>query len=127
MATLYAISVGYNSSFQEEDVWHKLVEVVNELRNNSQRIIDEVFRLESDVNKETIKSLAEMYDCFKGNEDLTLRIVVPDKEDERRYIMQSASGGRDWRKAKESCRRAFCRLVLEEIHKNKMEINIDVS
>lgn len=127
MAILYAISVGYNPSIPKEDVWSKMVEVVNELRINSQKIVDEVLRLEPDADKEMTKSVSEMYSPLTDDEDLNIKVIVSDGKGRHSYIMQSASGGGQWRLVKESCRRAFCRLVLEEMHKNKMEINIDVS
>jgi hypothetical protein len=121
MATYYRIEDGYNSGNDRDEVWDTIKQVVDEIQGNTQRIIDEVFRLEPDADRELIEEVAGCY--RKPVQDLTIKVV---EGEDGRWIGQSASGGEPGRDAKESCRRAVCRLVLEEMHRRKMEVNIIV-
>jgi hypothetical protein len=121
MATYYRIEDGYNSGNDRNEVWETIKQVVDAIQDNTQRIIDEVFRLEPDANRELIEEVAGCY--RKPVQDLTIKVV---EGEDGRWIGQSASGGEPGRDAKESCRRAVCRLVLEEMHRRKMEVNIIV-
>jgi hypothetical protein len=121
VVTQYRIEVGYNSSKDRDEVWEALKQVVIAIQDQPQRIIDEVLRIEPTANLERLKEFAVCY-C-RPVEDLTIKVI----EDETgRYISQLASGGGSARDMKESCRRAFCRLVLEDMHRKKMEIKIVV-
>jgi hypothetical protein len=121
MATYYRIQDGYNSCHFPDKVWDTIVEVVESIQENPQRIIDEVLRLETDADRELIEEVAECY--RKPVQDLTITVV---ESVDGRWIGQLASGGELGRSAKESCRRAVCRLVLEEMHRRKMEVSIIV-
>lgn len=121
MATYYRIEDGYNSANNRDDVWETIKQVVGTIQDNTQRIIDEVLRLEPDADRELIEEIAGYY--RKPVQDLTIKVV---EGDDGRWIGQSASGGEPGRDAKESCRRAVCRLVLDEMHRRKMEVNIIV-
>jgi len=121
MATYYRIEDGYNSGNDRDEVWDTIKQVVDAIQNNTQRIIDEVFRLEPDADRELIEEVAGCY--RKPVQDLTIKVV---EGEDGRWIGQSASGGKPGRDAKESCRRAVCRLVLEDMHRRKMEVNIIV-
>jgi hypothetical protein len=122
MSTYYRIEKGYSSDNDRDEVWDDTIkQVVDAIQDNTQRIIDEVFRLEPDADCELIAEVAGYY-C-KPVQDLTIEVV---EGDDGRWIGQSASGGEPGRAAKESCRRAVCRLVLEEMHRRKMEVNIIV-
>lgn len=121
MVTQYRIEVGYNSSKDRDEVWDALKQVVIAIQDQPQRIIDEVLRIEPKANLKMLKDCAAYY--RRPVEDLTIQVV----EDETgRYISQLASGGGSSRNMKESCRRAFCRLVLEDMHRKKMEVKIVV-
>ena len=122
MATYYKIEDGYNSGNDRDEVWDTIKQVVSEIQDNPRRIVDEVLRLEPNANCEFITDVAECY-C-KPVQDLTIKVI---EGEDGRWIGQSASGGEPARDAKESCRRAVCRLVLEGMHRRKMEINIVVS
>jgi hypothetical protein len=122
MATYYRIEVGYNSGNDRDEVWDTIKQVVSEIQDNPRRIVDEVLRLEPNANCEFITDVAERY--HRPVQDLTIKVI---EGEDGRWIGQSASGGEPGRDAKESCRRAVCRLVLEEMHRRKMEINIVVS
>lgn len=121
MVTQYSIEVGYNSGNTCDEVWDALKQVVIAIQDEPQRIIDEVLRLEPTTDLQRLKEFAVCY-C-RPVEDLTIKVI----EDETgQYISQFASGGGDDRRMKESCRRAFCRLVLEDMHRKRMEVNIVV-
>ena len=121
MATSYSIEVGYNSCHNRDDAWGVLKEVCESIQSNPTSIFDEVFRLEPDINRTEILGVCGLYE--PPVQDLTIRIV---ESDERRAIVQMASGSGPSRDAKESCRRAFCRLVIEEMHRRKMEVSMSV-
>jgi len=122
MATSYRLTDGYNSAHDRNEVWDELQKVVEELRKDTDRIVNEVLRLEPDRNKKEIGNLAMYY--MPPAVDLTL--TIQDTEDSR-GVMQLASGTGSARDRKESIRRAFCRLVIEEMHKRKMEVSLIVA
>jgi len=121
--TGYTITVGYNSGHSREDVGRELLAFIEALRSSPQTLINEVERLEPGLAGPEL--LAE-YAASYGPEstDLTLRI---DTADGLPVIRQSASGGGQSRDLKEAFRRAFCRLVMEAMHKLRMEISINVA
>jgi hypothetical protein len=126
MATSYRIEVGYNSQGNEEDAWSDLLSIVNSIRDEPSRIVDEVLRVELDCDAGLIRECAACYS--KSNADMTLTIVDTVEGGENvRFITQCASGGGECRLAKESCRRAFCRLVMESMHRLNREVNVIVS
>jgi hypothetical protein len=122
MVTSYSIEVGYNSGKQPDEVWEALKNAVAKIQANPQQLFAEVLQCEPDANLQMIE---EIIDCYKAPiTDLTLKIV---ESEDRHSVWQWASGGDPYRGAKESCRRAFCRLILYEMHRQKMEVNIVVS
>lgn len=119
MVTTYRIEPGYNSAHTNDEVWAALKQVVANIQQQPALIEVEVLRLEPGANKALIEEIAK---CYKQPvEDLTIKVLDDDEA-----VMQSASGGGAYRDAKESCRRAFCRLVLQAMHQRKMEVNIIV-
>ncbi len=122
MSTSYIIKPGYNANYLDSEVWEELSGIIDDIQENPYKIINEVFRIEPDADRELITEIAELYK--KPVQDLTIKIMKD--VDFRDKIYQIASGGGPDRKAKEACRRAVCRLVLEEIHRRKMEICITV-
>lgn len=125
--TGYTIEVGYNSAQGGEEVWDKLKTVAKGICKKPEQIAEEAIKFGAGqrCNKDSLMEYAEAYkECGeKGTADLTVRII----EGEEPYISQSASGGGEAREIKEHLRRAFCRLVLYEMHKSLMEINIRVA
>jgi hypothetical protein len=86
--------------------------------------------------KEVVRVCGERYDRrdlmdvalkYPTDEDLTIKILDSPKDPARRQIQQLASGYGKWRTIKEELRRAFCRLVLAEMHKRGMEVDIFVA
>lgn len=118
--TSYLLEVGYNSSFGREEAEEKLKIAVDKLRNDPDRLIAEVRRLDGDLEPDCDVPFAEYARLYSSDEDLTIR-----HDGEHRYI-QMASGGGIGRSIKEAFRRAFCRLILEDMHREGVEINIGV-
>lgn len=124
MATSYTIEVGYNSAYDKAEVGEKLRAVVANLQSTPQRIVDEVRRLDPSIRPDDLESFAESYRA--PVEDLTCRIV-DDEETKLPRVHQCASGGGTSRELKEICRRAFARLVLDEMHRARMDVSFFVS
>jgi len=120
MVSTYAVEVGYNSGHAYDEVWDELQSAVANIRNDPSAIVREVLRLEETPDLVAIEGILHLYE---SETDLTM--MVKNEEDNRRVI-QFASGGDPMRSAKESCRRAVCRLLLEHMHRKKMEVNIIV-
>lgn len=104
-----------------------MLQVVTVLRADHARLVEEVKRIESvSYNTETLMPYARAY---VGDQDITIRV---EEEEDETYgklpvIRQSASGGGESREIKEAFRRAFCRLVLQEMHRSQMEVSISVT
>ena len=116
--TGYHISIGYQSSSDKDDAKQALLEVVDGICKYPMQIVYEARRLGDAVPDEYAESYSKPW------ADASISII--DKEGDFQ-VMQLASGGGIERGYKEAMRRAFCRLVLEAMHKKKMEININVS
>lgn len=121
MASVHTITVGYNPNFSKAEVGKRLREAVARLRARPDIIEVEVLRLAPRIDRD---ELAELIPCYQST-DLTLR--VQDDADGNPVVTQSASGGGVSRDIKEECRRAFCRLVLDAMHREQMSINVTVS
>jgi hypothetical protein len=122
--TGYEITVGYNSAQSKDDVSDTLAHVVSELRKNQSAIKDEVVRVEGPwKGEESLDDYAAMY--LPANEDATFK--VRKDEDGHTLVYQCASGGGESRALKEAMRRAFSRLVIQEMHKRGMEVNLNVT
>ena len=116
--TAYTISVGYNSGHKKSDVSKTLINVVDEIRDDPERIEREIARVEGSAYSSMLVDYCECY--RKPEKDLT--IVINQDEDKLALIIQYASGSGSGREVKERCRRAFCRLVIEEMHRRGMEV-----
>ena len=123
--TSYVITVGYNSAHNAEEVWDELKKVIDDIRKNPKRILDEDEMIEPDskIPIEYINSYS--YDVLPV-EDLTIKIVEEGYDEYGQRIVQLASGGGSSRDYKERCRRAVCRIVMRNMHEKGMEININV-
>ena len=119
MPTGYHIQIGYNSATPRNDVVQRLLAVVDEICKTPELIIREVWRVEN------VNVPAEYADNYrKPWNDLTVKILDDNGQPE---IMQMASGGGIERDYKECMRRAFCRLVIQEMHRTKHEVNLVVA
>ena len=133
--TGYLIEVGYNSLHHKEEVGEELVIVTREICQNPNLIYDEILRIEHSPEDGTLEDLRRHTEHYKDCDDLTIRIFdeydsesMPEKEEDfTPFISQTASSGNGFRGIKEQCRRAVCRLVLNQMHSKGMEINIVVT
>lgn len=128
--TGYHISIGYLSGYDKEEAWKVLKLVVLELCHNPHHLVDEAVRL--GMNPMTACEYAAAYigasEELQGTEDSTLRIIEGSRaEGNPPQIMMLAGGSGESRTIKEQIRRAFCRLVMAEMHKLEIEININVA
>ncbi len=130
MSTEYNLSLGYQSGYSRQgghDVfWQLLRGCVESLRYDPEAIVAEARRLAAPETCGkgccTLRSVAKSYmlDKHKGS---PLVIRDPEGEDGG-YVLQLTTGDR---KLKEHVRRAFCRLVIERMHRLGIEVNLRVS
>jgi len=130
--TSYRISLGYAyDNPSDERRWDALKAAVADLPNNTHRIAEEAVRLGCPAEGHGAGLGEYLAGYLPGSTDLTIRVV--DEEDphdppgRRREIWQAASGGDPSRSIKHHLRRAFCRLVMEEMHRRGIEVNVVVS
>ncbi len=120
--TGYTFSIGYISGHSykgdKDDAWLELVIVTEALKKRPDRIVAEARRLNAPEQCEqgccTLMSLAGAYQ----HTDATIVI-----QHEEQTIDQYASGDR---MLKEHVRRAFCRLLIEDMHRLGIEVNLKV-
>jgi len=129
--TGYHISIGYMSGGPDkEEAWEILKEVVLDLCNAPARIADEAtsFGMDRTTAIEYAGAYVGASIANRGTEDSTLRIIeANEKEETQPQIMQLAGGADPSRSIKKAIRRAFCRLVMHDMHKREIEININVA
>jgi hypothetical protein len=124
MGTGYSITLGYQSGYStcldQDEAWQALVDCVQALRLQPERIVKEAQRLGAPAACEDhCCTLQQMAEAYSSNDDATLRI-----NQRERYIYQLATGDRT---LKEHVRRAFCRLVIEEMHRQGIEVCLEVA
>lgn len=126
--TGYHITVAYLSGYDRGEAWQVLKRTTLELCHNWQRIAQEAQRhgMAGNVAAEYAMAYKDAGDATRGTEDSTLMIIGA-KDDEPPQIMQLADGEGSSRTIKEAMRRAFCRLVMEDMHRLGIEININVA
>ena len=127
MATGYRLEAGYNSGHNKAEVWRQMKLVALGICAAPERIVAEVRRVEGGGLE-----LQEYADAYRHHDDLTVVFHetpagYEKAEEFRPYIHQMASGGGRGRTLKEACRRAFCRLVIEAMHRMGMEVTLVVS
>ncbi len=121
--TGYTIRPGYNYAHQSASVARELVAVVADLRMHPERIASEVARLEPGFSAVEVADFAALYREQPAG-DGTLRVMI---EDGVPVITQVASGVAELRAIKCACRRAFIRLVVDEMHRRGMEVDVAVA
>lgn len=130
--TGYHISIGYNSTLgaqEKREAFDTLEHVVHEIRGQMDLLIDEAERergsdRDRPADRASLTEYVKAY-CLPAT-DATLTIFEPDG-DKPGEILQLASGTGDSREYKERLRRAFCRLVIFEMHRRGIEVNLVVS
>lgn len=127
--TSYHISIGYLSGYDKDEAWEVLKKVVLDLCHNPHHLMDELvlFGMNPRVASECAAAYVGASEATRGTGDSTLRIIEADNEGNPPQIMQLAGGDGEWREYKEATRRAFCRLVMREMHKLEIEINVNVA
>jgi hypothetical protein len=123
MSTGYTLTIGYlsghSTKLDKDEAWQELVRCVEQLRVQPERIVQEARRLNApETCEEGCCTLLDMAQAYQ-HDDGTL--VLNHQE---HYILQLASGDR---MLKEHVRRAFCRLVIEEMHRQGIEVCLQVS
>ena len=108
----YCIQVCRNSSQDNKQEWEELKSVVKVLQHQPKRLIAEVLRLEPDANYDSVQASAGSVSAETNEEDRRLWIAPTDYD---QLIDQRGS-----------CRRAFCRLVLDEMHRRGMDVDLIV-
>lgn len=125
--TGYTITLGYNASNDIEEAGKELLRIVAQLRTQSQVILNEVREYDPGMFNlgENVEDYAAAY---AAGEDLTLVVQTGNTVVEREgiAIRQSASGSGPSRVIKEAFRRAFCRLVIQAMHRHGYEVNLNV-
>lgn len=128
--TGYHISIGYLSDYDKDEAWEVLKNVALDLCHAPVRIADEAitYGMGVDIALEYAEAYRGASIETHGTEDSTLRIVEGNAAEKAQpQIMQLAGGVGESRTTKEAVRRAFCRLVMREMHKLGIEININVA
>lgn len=128
MSTGYTIEIGYISGYSwngnREDAWLLLAGAASIIAKHPQFIEEEALRFGAPKVcpcgcGATLKEHCEVYQHEYITDGGPLLI-----DHEKQVIFQMASGNREM---KEHVRRAFCRLILYEMHKLGIEVNIIVT
>lgn len=119
----YYLRPAGNNKIGHQEAGKYLLKVVKNLKENPNLIKEEVLSFNPELAKE--EDLDEYANYYNDPEDGALEITK-DKEDDMPCVAQLASGGGKERNIKEAFRRAFCRLVIKEMHKKKMEVTLSI-
>lgn len=122
--TSYRIQVGYNSAQDLPEVGEYMIGALDALQESPELIVAEVLRMEPQRDRELLEEYAASY--LKPVGDLTVRVDHDEERGGLPIIVQIASGGEPGRSTKEALRRAVCRLVMDQCHRNAMEVSIFV-
>lgn len=118
MSTGYYITIGYNSSKSRNEAEAALLQAVEEICATPEKILIEAHRVEG------VQVPQEYADNYRHPwSDLTIKVF---KAEDGLNVMQMASGGGVERDYKETMRRAFCRLLIAAMHRQKCEVNLCV-
>jgi hypothetical protein len=114
---------GHSFKGSLDEAWGRLVAAVAELRESSMAIVDEVRRLNPDAKASALTPHAVAYSSL--NKTAELRIIdEPEGDERKRQIVQYAGGDRP---TKELVRRAFCRLLIDAMHREGIEVEMTVA
>lgn len=124
--TGYHIRLGYNANSDNADNWPILEKAAFDLCEHPIRLYNEAvdFGCPQQLDGAYLSNYAEAY---KQHEDATITIDEGTDIDNPPQIMILASGGAPGRTFKEHLGRAFCRLLLIEMHRRGIEISITVA
>lgn len=129
--TGYHITLGYQSGISRRvgdqgTDWEHLKAAAEMLCQHQDQIAAEVRKERVLVSAEVLDEYVSRYRLSGDEEDLTLNFVEP-SGDEKGEVWQAASGGGESRAIKEAVRRAFCRLLILEMHRLGIEVNLTVA
>jgi hypothetical protein len=128
--TGYYLSSGYNSGYSVRegapvDGWEKLKEIALRLCSQPEKIVDEAIKFGAPpICEDGCCTLLDYAMRYQPQDDGTFKIHESENDDDEAYIAMHASGDRE---LKEHIRRAFCRLVIYEMHKLGLEVNLSVA
>ena len=121
MSITYRVDVGYNTHFSQSYVWKQLKKVAEDIIDDADRICTEVLR----------------FDFLDEAEVLTYCKALQNKDDASFVVYEVdlairlfASGGDDLdnsRTLKERVRQAVFRLVLADMHRAGMNVNLSTT
>lgn len=127
--TGFYMTAGYGGCYSAIECEENLRDVAERIRATPAAIVGEVVRLEP--RRYDLSVLKEIAERYPTGEDQTVAIndvPLEDHPDEVEVVVvQYASGGGRYRDAKEAMRRAYCRLVVEEMAKSGFNVNVQVS
>jgi hypothetical protein len=126
--TSYYVSIGYNrgsfTKYGNNYEWNMLKQTARNICDNPNKIIEEARRLDSPETCTkgccNLETYADNYKAEIGSQGHPL--FFSEIEDDK-YLVQNASADDD---IKFHVRRAFIRLLIEEMHRERIEINIKV-
>lgn len=116
------ITLGYNSGYTGEAKWQTVIDLAVMTCEDTKRLMDEAHvytRSEALSLREKIGEVAETY---KTHDTHGSPVFMDDQT-----IMILASGGGEYREAKEHVARAFVRLLLARVHEFGFDINVIVT
>jgi hypothetical protein len=116
------ITLGYNSGHTGDADWQTVCDLAVMTAGDTKSLADEAFiytRKEPLELREMIEKVAETY---QQHDTFGSPLFIDEKQ-----IMILASGGGDWRKAKEHVARAFVRLLMQAVHSLGFDISVSVA
>lgn len=126
--TGYHITIGYNgatNSFSYDEMWEILKETTRKICDSPQSIIAEARRLNAPEScSQGCCSLDTYADNYVDSFETYGHPISIIDDGENRQVMQLASTDDD---IKYHVRRAFVRLLIQEMHKRKIEVNLNVA
>ena len=127
--TGYHIQIGYNAQGgHPDDLWGDLVKTVRFVCSHPERIIAEARRLGAPEKCErgccTLATHAAVYADPIGQDGHPVKFIDRPGEPQNRQVMQLAAAADP---IKYHIRRAFIRLLIAEMHKQEIEVNLTVA
>lgn len=129
MATSYRIAPGYDSGASTDVCMAErnetFLRLAREVADDPRRLVQEALAFGTPAWGDPGESIAEYAEAFHTRDDLTLQFDY-DAEAEKPLVRMCASGGNPARALKEHLRRAYIRLLVAEMHRAGLEVNVYV-
>ena len=130
--TRYYIELGYGSGYAStgdyDRNWEILKNICLSISREPEKIIDEALRLGAPKEIDNI-NIREFAEHCRQCASPCLEIIENKTSDEceaQRYVSYIVGGGGPIRKFREYLGRAVCRIIVEEAHRQNIEVNIAV-